>query len=47
MFFKANTKMYSFISLGMQTFAEMEIQGDGKLVWFFAAGPTMTIRYTI
>lgn len=43
------TKQYymnSFISKGMSTKANLSIEGDNKIVWWFETGPN-TIRYTL
>ncbi|MEP4534065.1 MAG: hypothetical protein ABJ004_13330 [Cyclobacteriaceae bacterium] len=46
-FFKKQYKLYTFISKGMQTQADIELKGEGHAVWWIKAGPQGTIRYTI
>lgn len=45
--FRKKFKLNSFIARGMQTEANIEMQEDGKVIWWFDAGPSNTIRYTL
>jgi len=45
--FRQAYKMDSWIARGMHTSANVEIMEEGKLKWWFEAGPSTTIRYTI
>lgn len=45
--FQQAYKMNSWLSKGLNTAASVELLGEGKLKWWFGAGPSRTIRYTI
>ena len=45
--FRKEYKLNSFIARGLQTEANIEMKEDGKVVWWFDAGPSNTIRYTL
>ena len=45
--FQREYKMNSFISRGMSTNAQVELKENQTVVWWFKAGPVMTIRYTL
>lgn len=45
--FRKKYKLNSFIARGMQTEASIELGEDGKVIWWFDAGPSNTIRYTL
>ena len=45
--FQRKFGMSSWISKGMHTDANVELLGEGKLKWWFEAGPAGTIRYTM
>ncbi|MFY0601102.1 MAG: hypothetical protein JXR03_15605 [Cyclobacteriaceae bacterium] len=46
-YFQQKYKLYSFISKGMQTIADIDLKEEGHVVWWIKAGSNMTIRYTI
>jgi hypothetical protein len=45
--FRQQFGMSSWISKGMHTDANVELLGEGRLKWWFEAGPAGTIRYTL
>tara|TARA_B100001105_G_C22208784_1_gene364461 strand:+ start:64 stop:606 length:543 start_codon:yes stop_codon:yes gene_type:complete len=45
--FTKKVNMDSWIARGMSTKADLELLGEGKMKWWFPAGPNRVIRYTI
>lgn len=45
--FQQKFRMDSWIGRGMHTSANVEYKGEGNFVWWFEAGPAMTMRYTV
>ena len=45
--FAKEYKMKSWLSRGMSTDANVKVEDEGNIVWWFKAGPVGTIRYTI
>lgn len=45
--FTQKYKMNSWLSRGMSTTAQVEIKNEASFIWWFDAGPSRTIRYTV
>lgn len=45
--FQEKFKINSWIHKGMSTTAKVEYKSRGNFVWWFEAGPNMTMRYTV